>query len=85
MTMFKKKIARISHCLTLFEVIELFTCTCFYLQVFTSPELRNHVLSPPYLPTSSCECFACASCEEDPQEDAAALQMVVLQNGGVNL
>ena len=54
-------------------------------QVFTSPELRNHVFSPPYLPTSSCECFACASSEEDPQEDAAALQMVILQNGGVNL
>ena len=49
-------------------------------QVFTSPELRNHVISPPYLPTCSCECFTCTS-SEDPQEDAPALQMNVLQNG----
>ena len=47
-------------------------------QVFTSPGLRSHVFGPPYLPTSSCECFACTSSEE---EGAPALEMNVLRNG----
>lgn len=49
-------------------------------QVFTSPELRNHVFSPPYLSTSSCECFTCTS-SDDSQEGDPALEMNILQNG----
>ena len=51
-------------------------------QVFTSPQLRNHVFSPPFLPTCSCKCFTCTR-SEDPEEDAPALEMNVIQNGNI--